>query len=137
MVTVLELWQPLCGPFHFGYLYFRVMQSSIKLISYMIVLLGVVHISFALPVHMNTDTLWFIGSGMAIIFAGLLNIVAIDRGGSKFTKGVAIIVNIFSCGMFCFALPILNEPQIYVGIVIFLSSTIAFIIDISKKNIRN
>ena len=42
---------------------------------------------------MNTDTLWFVGAGMAIIFAGLLNLVAIDRGGSKFTKAVATIQN--------------------------------------------
>jgi hypothetical protein len=35
---------------------------------------------------MNTGTLWFVGSGMAIIFTGLLNLVAINKGGSKFTK---------------------------------------------------
>ncbi len=76
---------------------------------------------------MNTGTLWFVGSGMAIIFAGLLNLIAIDRGGSKFTKVVAVIVNAFNCIMFCFALPILNQPQVYVGITIFLITTIAFI----------
>ncbi len=76
---------------------------------------------------MNTVTLWFVGAGMAIIFAGLLNLVAIDRGGSKFKKAIAIITNAFNCAMFCFALPILNEPQVYVGIVIFLISTSAFI----------
>ena len=30
--------------------------------------------------------------------------------------------------MFSFALPILNEPQVYVGIMIFLAATISFII---------
>lgn len=79
---------------------------------------------------MNTDTLWFIGAGMAIIFAGLLNLVAIDRGGSKFTKSIAVLVNAFNCAMFCFALLILNEPQVYVGITIFLITTAAFIFDL-------
>jgi hypothetical protein len=76
---------------------------------------------------MNTETLWFVGAGMAIIFSGLLNLVAIDRGGSKFTKAIAVIVNAFNCAMFCFALPILNQPQVYVGITIFLITSIAFL----------
>ena len=108
------------------------MHSLIRTISIIIILLGVVHISFAFPVYMNTDTLWFIGAGMAIIFSGLLNLIAIDRGGSKFTKWVAVVVNVFNFGMFCFALPILNEPQVYVGITIFLLSTIAFFAELVK-----
>ena len=83
---------------------------------------------------MNTDTLWFVGAGMAVIFSGLLNLVAIDRGGSKFTKAIAVIVNAFNCAMFCFALPILNEPQVYVGISIFLMTTVAFLIDLTRKS---
>ncbi|MBS3921717.1 MAG: hypothetical protein KGZ37_01040 [Nitrosarchaeum sp.] len=86
---------------------------------------------------MNTDTLWFVGAGMSIIFAGLLNLVAIDRGGSKFTKGIAILVNALNCAMFCFALPILNEPQVYAGITIFLITIVAFLIEaIRHKSIK-
>ena len=86
---------------------------------------------------MNTDTLWFVGAGMAIIFAGLLNVIAIDRGGSKFSKAMAVIVNAFNCAMFSFALPILNEPQVYVGITIFLITTVAFLIELTRhKNIK-
>jgi hypothetical protein len=106
----------------------------IKIISYLIILLGLAHIGFAFPLHMNTDTLWFVGAGMAIIFSGLLNLVAIDRGGSKFSKAIAVIVNAFNCAMFCFALPVLNQPQVYVGIAIFLVSSIAFIISFSKEH---
>lgn len=108
------------------------MHSLIRIVSYIIILLGVVHISFAFPLHMNTDTLWFVGAGMAIIFAGLLNLVAIDRGVSKFTKAIAVVVNAFNCTMFWFALPIHNEPQVYVGIAILLITTIGFIVDLVK-----
>lgn len=66
---------------------------------------------------------------MAVIFAGLLNFVAVDRGGSAFTKVVAIITNAPNCVMFCLALPILNEPQVYVGVGVFLITTIAFFVD--------
>jgi hypothetical protein len=111
-------------------------HSLIKIVSYIIILLGIVHISFAFPLNMNTNTLWFVGAGMAIIFSGLLNLVAIDRGGSKFTKGVAVIVNAFNCILFCFALPILNQPQVYVGITIFLITTVAFIIDLARNTAR-
>lgn len=72
---------------------------------------------------------------MAVIFAGLLNLVAIDRGGSKFTKAVAVTTNALNCAMFCFALSILNEPQIYVGISIFIIASAAFIIALSKHNV--
>jgi hypothetical protein len=104
----------------------------IKIVSGLIILLGIVHISFAFSLHMNTDTLWFVGAGMAIIFSGLLNLVAIDRGGSNFSKTIALVVNIFNCGMFCFALPILNEPQVYIGIAIFFVSSIAFSFELFK-----
>lgn len=109
------------------------MHNLIKIVSYLIILLGIVHIGFAFPLYMNEGTLWFVGSGMAIIFAGLLNLVAIDRGGSKFTKVIAAITNAFNCIMFCFALPILNQPQVYVGIIIFLIPTIAFFVELSRR----
>ena len=81
---------------------------------------------------MNTDALWFVGAGMAIIFAGLLNLVAIDRGGSKFTKAIAVFANTFNGIGFCFALPILNQPQVYAGIIIFFITTVAFIVELIK-----
>jgi hypothetical protein len=90
-----------------------------------------VHIGFAFPLYMTPDTLWFIGAGMAIIFSGLINLVAIDRGGSKFTKRIALIPNVINCVMFCFALPILNEPQVYVGIITFLITTVGFIVELA------
>lgn len=109
------------------------MPSFIKIISCIIILLGIIHISFAFPLKLNTDTLWFVGAGMSISFAGLLNLVAIDRGGSKFSNTVAVITNTLNCGMFCFALPILNEPQVYVGIAIFLIAAIAFLILLRRQ----
>ena len=113
------------------------MHSLIKIVSYIIILLGVVHISFAFPLHMNTDTLWFVGAGMSIIFAGLLNLVAIDRGGSTFTKIVAVLTNAANCAMFCFALTILKELQVYIGITIFLIVTVAFIVELTRhKSIK-
>jgi hypothetical protein len=39
--------------------------------------------------------------------------------------------------MFCFALRILNEPQVYVAIIIFLITTVAFLIQLIRhKSIK-
>lgn len=110
------------------------MHKITRITAVAIILLGILHISFAFPLQKNTDTLWFTGAGMAIIFAGLLNLVAIDRGGSVFTKTIALLANALMCLLFFFALPILNEPQIYFGIIIFFIPTIIFAIDLLKRN---
>lgn len=112
------------------------MHSVIRITSYLIILLGIIHIGFAFPIQMNEGTLWFVGSGFAVIFAGLLNLVAVDRGGSRFTKIIAAIVNGFNTLMFFGALKILNEPQVYIGIAISLTATIAFLMDISKGTVN-
>ena len=110
------------------------MIKIIKIVSAVIILLGIVHISFAFPIHMNEGTMWFIGSGFAVIFAGLLNYLAINRGGSRLSKAIAAIVNALCCGLFLFfALPILGEPQVYVGITIFAITTIAFVALVFKR----
>jgi len=105
----------------------------IRILSCLIILLGIIHIGFAFPLQADTYTLWFVGAGMAIIFAGLLNLVAIDRGGSRFTKTIAVVTNAMNCLGFCFALPILNQPQVYVGIIIFLITTVSFLIGLIKQ----
>lgn len=113
------------------------MNVVIKTVSAVIVLLGIVHISFAFPIHMNEGTMWFVGSGFAIIFAGLLNLIAIDSG-TKTSKAIAAVVNAMCCFLFLFfALPILNEPQVYVGIIIFAIATVCFVgLLIKKKKIQ-
>lgn len=113
------------------------MFTTIRIVSLLIILLGSIHISFAFPLQANTNTLWFVGAGMAIVFAGLLNLVAIDRRGSKFTKTIATITNAFNCAGFCIALPILNQSQVYVGITIFAITTICFIIALVKHSHNN
>ena len=87
--------------------------------SCLIILLGLMHLGFAFPLQLNTYTLWFVGSGMAIIFAGLLNLVGVENGGTRFTKIVATFTNAAVSAMFAFALVILNQPHVYVGSLCF------------------
>jgi hypothetical protein len=90
--------------------------------------LGLVHICFAFPLEADTYMLWFVGAGMAIIFAGLLNLVALDRGGSAFTITVAVMCNTAVFAGFLLAIPILNQPQVYIGMVLFLAAAICFLL---------
>ncbi len=112
------------------------MRIVIKIVSIAIIIFGLLHIYCATCRTMDTDTLWFIGSGFAIIFPGILNLVALDRGGSRFTLVTALIVNVLVLLLFCFALFILNELQVYIGIAVFLISSIGFAVQLmnSQKN---
>ena len=62
---------------------------------------------------------------MAIVFAALLNLVAIDRGGSRLTKGTAVLTNaLMLYYLFCLYLP---NHRFNAGIFIFLITKVAFI----------
>jgi hypothetical protein len=108
------------------------MRLIIRIVSILIILLGVIHLTNAFPLHVNENTLWFVGAGLAIIFAGLINFVVIERSGSKFSLIIAVIVNAINFGMFCFALAVYNEPMCYVNLVISGISTIAFIVTLIR-----
>jgi len=86
---------------------------------------------------MDVDNLWFLGAGFAIIFAGLLNFVAIDRGGSKFSLTIAFLVNAILCAMFLYAIPILNDPQVYIGVSLFFIVTILSLFNLRKYHVRS
>jgi hypothetical protein len=101
------------------------MKATIQILSLIIILLGVLHISFAFPLYANTDTLWFVGAGMAIIFVGLMNIITLDTE-KKRSLYITLICNLLNCLLFCVALAILNEPQVYLGIGIFAATSICF-----------
>ncbi|MDB5230119.1 MAG: hypothetical protein JWN76_924 [Chitinophagaceae bacterium] len=92
----------------------------IRILAALVIFLGVIHISFAFPIRLNTDTLWFIGSGFAIIYAGLINLAAINNTGIKSSLLIAFISNLITAILFALSLYILNEPQVYFGSGIFL-----------------
>ena len=109
------------------------MKFIIKIVSVAIILLGLIHTYFAFFCHyMDVDNLWFLGAGFAIIFAGLLNFVALDKGGSTFTLTVSLLVNAVLCGMFFYATSILNDPQVYIGISLFSLATISAFLNLLK-----
>lgn len=110
------------------------MRTVIKIASVVTVLLGLLHTYFAIFCHyMDVENLWFLGSGIAIILVGLLNFVALSKGGSKPALAIALIASLILCGMFVYAIPILKNAQVYIGVVVFLITTIGFAVELAKS----
>lgn len=91
--------------------------------------MGLIHISFAYPFqNFGKGMLWFIGSGIAIILAGFINLLHAYLNERK-SKIISIVTNGSFAILFCFAVTVLNEIQVYFGIILFAS---AMIINLAK-----
>ena len=85
----------------------------------LLIALGVVHVWFTRYAYdgFSLDALWFIGSGMAIIFAGLLNIVMLRGAGKdRVVWWLVFGTNLVLVLGFAVSLLVLKEPQVFVGI---------------------
>ena len=86
--------------------------------SYLIVALGAIHILFTACAYDNfsLDAFWFAGSGMAIVFAGFLNLMFLKFIGKDLTVWILCLIgNLFSTLLFIVGLFIIGEPQVFVG----------------------
>jgi len=83
--------------------------------------LGLAHLALAWPLYqrMTLDGLWFVGSGLAIIMAATVNVVAL-RTGSGEARWLVAGVNATMAGFFCLAWSLLKEPQVLVGLALFV-----------------
>ena len=90
-----------------------------SIISILILLLGIIHILFAFPIQeFNTDVLYFIGSGVAIIFAGFINLIFI-KAPTVFNRKIAILTNLLMLFLFSIAIFELRQPQVYLAVALF------------------
>ncbi|HEX8068628.1 MAG TPA: hypothetical protein VF546_01665 [Pyrinomonadaceae bacterium] len=97
-----------------------------KIASYLIIALGGAHMLFTLHDYdsFDLDALWFFGAGVAIVFAGFINVILLGAAGRERTARVlAVITNIFCLVMFAAALALLRQPQVFVGILLFAVAT--------------
>lgn len=93
-----------------------------------IILLGLMHIAFAFPIGIfEADDLWFLGSGIAIVLSGVLNIIAVINCGQRWLGNVTLASNIILLALFLFARQVLPEPQVYIGIYLYLTAILLFL----------
>jgi len=96
-----------------------VLKSLYKIATGLFTALGVVHVAYTPWVYdrFSLDAMWFVGSGMAIIFAGLLNVVLLRGAGKdRVTAWLVFGTNILLVLGFAVALLVLREPQVFIGL---------------------
>lgn len=98
------------------------MEILYKIVTGLIIVLGFLHVGFA-PFNFSSfdmDTMWFLGAGVAIILAGVLNLVVIrESGKDRLVRTLCLIANATLALLFGIALIQLTQPQIIVGLVLF------------------
>jgi hypothetical protein len=77
----------------------------------------------------SLDAMWFLGSGIAIILAGFLNIAAIRIGvKDQVIKYLSLSANLVFASLFAFALWLLNQPQVFVGFALFALAAVLVVV---------
>ena len=87
------------------------------------VMLGLVHVATT-PINYKSfslSALWFIGAGLAIVFAGFLNLLAQPSGtAARIQRSLAPIANLAMFGLFVATwFLLLRQPQVLIGAAIF------------------
>lgn len=96
-------------------------------VSILVVILGLLHIGFTFHDfdELSMDAVWFAGSGVAIVLAGFLNIAFLrDVGNDKLTRALCTLTNLVFLLGFAAATFMLPQPQVYIGMFLFLIAVI-------------
>jgi hypothetical protein len=104
--------------------------------SYLIIALGAIHILFTVFAYdyFSLDAFWFAGSGMAIVFAGFLNLMFLKFAGKDFTVWILCLLgNLFSTILFVVGLFIIGEPQVFAGTLLFGFAALATFLNYGTK----
>jgi peptidoglycan/LPS O-acetylase OafA/YrhL len=109
------------------------MKTIHKIASFLIAILGLVHIGFTFHDYdgLSMNAAWFFGTGIAIVLAGFMNI-AMFRDGGKDTViwAMCLITNLVFLIGFSGAAFMMRQPQVFVGGLLFAITTIySFIIN--------
>ena len=90
-----------------------------KLSTGLLIALGAVHVAYTPWVYdgYSLDALWFISAGIAIIFAGLMNVVLLRGAGEdRVVWRIVVGTNLAITLLFPAALLVLREPQVFIGL---------------------
>ena len=105
------------------------MRLFYRIAAYSLSSLGVIHTALT-PLfydRFSPDALWFAGTGLALVFLGLLNLVA-ERIWQAWAINVCIAANLVGCVYGILVAIALPEIQAYVAAAIFIAVVIASIL---------
>ena len=89
--------------------------------------LGLLHVSVTFVDYdtFSLRALWFAGAGVAIILAGFLNVVLLrDAGKDRVVRLLSVLANIIFAAMFAAALTLMQQPQVFVGLALFIIAAV-------------
>lgn len=113
-------------------------RRSRRVLAVVIILLGLIHISFVFPViKLNDGMLWFIGTGCMLVFNGFLNLAVVQYCAKSLIGYLTLISNIICLGLFILSLWVMREPQVYVGIALFFVATLIMVVALILMETRN
>ncbi len=96
--------------------------------TYLIIALGVLHLLFTFHDYdaFTLRALWFASAGFAIMFAGFLNLILIRLARKEIlVRALCVIANVICAGLFGAALWLLQQPQVFIGVLLFAIVTFA------------
>lgn len=104
------------------------MKLTKIILSVLMVLLGTIHVVLASTYGIyGIDDIWFIGAGMAIVCSGFLNFIASLNCTRSLADYLAFVSNIILLVLFILARQVLQEPQVYIGIYLYLAAVLLFL----------
>ena len=117
------------------------MNTVHKIVSALIVLLGLAHCGFTFLNYsgLSMDAFWFLGAGIAIVLAGFLNVALIRvRGRDTVIWLMTLLTNLAFLLLFGLATFMLRESQVFVGLALFfLAALRTFFLDTEASNIKD
>lgn len=94
--------------------------------SVLIIALGLLHCAFTFRNYygISYDAVWFLGTGIALVLAGFINIATNrDRNRDPVIWTMALITNVVFLTGFGFAAYMMREPQVFLGAILFAITT--------------
>jgi hypothetical protein len=89
-------------------------------------LLGAAHLALTPLLYpaWTVDSLWFVGTGLAMLMGAGANLLGADAGGGMRRAGL-VAMNLAMAAFFASAWPVLPEPQVIVGGALFAGLALA------------
>ncbi|HEV2880861.1 MAG TPA: hypothetical protein VGX24_06090 [Pyrinomonadaceae bacterium] len=94
----------------------------------LIIALGVLHLLFTFHDYdeFTLGALWFASAGVAIIFAGFLNLISIRLAGrDALARTLCFVSNLVLTALFVAALWLMRQPQVFAGALLFAVASVA------------
>ena len=95
--------------------------------TYLIIALGGLHLLFTFHDYdaFTLRALWFASAGFAIMFAGFLNLILIRLARKEIlVRSLCVIANVICASLFGAVLWLMQQPQVFVGVLLFTVATI-------------